>query len=203
MRRDAGFPGEVAVRGQVLDGSGWRSGCRGGRGLVFAAGAVRPGWRGVDDESVRGLDRIVPAVVCRIGPVLAGDRAVRPVHDLAGARWAVRLGCRAAAGSGMLLAGPGTAPVRGDRRINAVLVAVRAMVVHAVAAGQAGGHLVPLLYEVADDRDLPGAARGEDAGMAWRMRARHRLHEPERPSTGPPMPTSSRCSGRAARRGTG
>ena len=90
-------------------------------------------------------------------------------------------GAGAAAGSGMVLAGPGTAPVRGARRINAVLVAVRAMVVHAVATGQASGHLVPLLYEVADDRDLPGAARGEDAGMAWRMRARHRLHEPERP----------------------
>src|SRR5437868_9815722 len=41
----------------------------------------------------------------------------------------------------ILLAGPGTAPVRGARRINAVLVAVRAMVVHAVAAGQASGHL--------------------------------------------------------------
>jgi site-specific recombinase XerD len=90
-------------------------------------------------------------------------------------------GAGAAAGSGMVLAGPGAAPVRGARRINAVLVAVRAMVVHAVAAGQASGHLVPLLYEVADDRDLPGAARGEEAGMAWRMRARHRLHEPERP----------------------
>jgi len=90
-------------------------------------------------------------------------------------------GAGAAAGTGMVLAGPGTAPVRGARRINAVLVAVRAMVVHAVATGQAGGHLVPLLYEVADDRDLPGAARGEDAGMALRMRARHRLHEPERP----------------------
>jgi integrase/recombinase XerD len=90
-------------------------------------------------------------------------------------------GAGAAAGGGMVLAGPGAAPVRGARRINAVLVAVRAMVVHAVAAGQASGHLVPLLYEVADDRDLPGAARGEDAGMSWRMRARHRLHEPERP----------------------
>jgi integrase/recombinase XerD len=90
-------------------------------------------------------------------------------------------GAGVAAGSGMVLAGPGAAPVRGARRINAVLVAVRAMVVHAVAAGQASGHLVPLLYEVADDRDLPGAARGEEAGMAWRMRARHRLHEPERP----------------------
>jgi integrase len=53
------------------------------------------------------------------------------------------------------------------------------MVVHAVAAGQAPAGLVSLLYEVADDRDLPGAARGEEGRMAWRMRARHRLHEPE------------------------
>ena len=80
-----------------------------------------------------------------------------------------------------MLAGPGTGPVRGARRINAVLTAVRAMVMHAVAAGQASGHLVPLLYQLADDRDLPEAARGENAGMSWRMRARHRLHEPERP----------------------
>jgi integrase len=36
-----------------------------------------------------------------------------------------------------------------------------------------------MLYEVADDRDLPAAARGEDGGTGWRMRARHRLHEPE------------------------
>jgi len=62
-----------------------------------------------------------------------------------------------------------------------VLAAVRGMVVHAVAAGQAPGHLVPLLYEVADDRDLPDAVRGEDAGTGWRLRARHRLHEPQRP----------------------
>jgi integrase/recombinase XerD len=82
---------------------------------------------------------------------------------------------------GALLAGPGAPRVRGERRINAVLCAVRAMVVHAVAAGQASGHLVPLLYEIAGDRDLPVAARGERAGMSWRMRARHRLHEPDRP----------------------
>ena len=80
---------------------------------------------------------------------------------------------------GMVLPGPGCAPARGAGRINAVLTAVRGMVVHAVAAGQASGHLVPLLYEVADDRDLPEAARGEDGRMAWRMKARHRLHEPE------------------------
>ena len=80
-----------------------------------------------------------------------------------------------AAAEGMVLAGPGSTPARGARRVNGVLTAVRGMVVHAVAAGQAGGDLVALLYEVADDRDLPGAARGEDGRMGWRMRARHRL----------------------------
>ena len=90
-------------------------------------------------------------------------------------------GADAPAAGGTVLAGPGTGPVRGARRINGVLTAVRAMVVHAVAAGQASGHLVSVLYELADDRDLPEAARGENAGMSWRMRARHRLHEPERP----------------------
>ena len=82
---------------------------------------------------------------------------------------------------GMVLAGPGSTPARGARRVNGVLTAVRGMVVHAVAAGQAGRDLVALLYEVADDRDLPGAARAEDGRMGWRMRARHRLHEPQAP----------------------
>ncbi|MGH3180924.1 MAG: hypothetical protein ACRDOE_03325, partial [Streptosporangiaceae bacterium] len=77
---------------------------------------------------------------------------------------------------GMVLAGPGSTPARGARRVNGVLTAVRGMVVHAVAAGQAGGDLVALLYEVADDRDLPDAARGEDGQMGSRMRARHRVH---------------------------
>jgi integrase/recombinase XerD len=85
------------------------------------------------------------------------------------------------AGQGVVLAGPGAAPARGARRINGVLAAVRGMVVHAAAAGAAPARLVALLYEVADDRDMPGAARGEDAGLSWRMRARHRLREPERP----------------------
>ena len=84
-------------------------------------------------------------------------------------------------GSGVVLAGPGAAPARCPSRINAVLSAVRGMVVHAVAAGQAPAGLVPLLYEVAAERDLPEQARGEDGRMAWRMRARHRLHEPETP----------------------
>ena len=82
---------------------------------------------------------------------------------------------------GAVVAGPGVAPARSARRVNGVLTAVRSMVVHAVAAGQAGGDLLPLLYEVADDRDLPAAARDADGRMAWRLRARHRLHEPERP----------------------
>ena len=87
----------------------------------------------------------------------------------------------AGSGSGVVLAGPGAAPARCPSRINGVLTAVRGMVVHAVAAGQAPAGLVALLYEVADDRDLPDAARGEDGRMAWRMRTRHRLREPETP----------------------
>lgn len=78
-----------------------------------------------------------------------------------------------------VLAGPGIRPARSARRVNAVLAAVRGMVVHAVAEGAAPGHLVQMLYEVADDRDLPDVARCEDGGTGWRMRARHRLHEPD------------------------
>jgi integrase/recombinase XerD len=82
-------------------------------------------------------------------------------------------------GGSVVLAGPGAAPARSPSRINAVLTAVRGMVVHAVAAGHAPAGLVPVLYEVADDRDLPERARGEDGRMSWRMRVRHRLREPE------------------------
>jgi integrase/recombinase XerD len=79
----------------------------------------------------------------------------------------------------VVLTGPGHRPVRGPRRVNAVLTAVRGFVVHAVSSGSAPGRLLPLIYELADDRDLPEQARGEDRVMAWRMRARHRLHEPD------------------------
>jgi integrase len=78
-----------------------------------------------------------------------------------------------------VLAGPGAGPARSARRVNAVLAAVRGMAVHAVAEGTAPGILVTMLYEVADDRDLPDAARPDEGGTGWRMRARHRLHEPE------------------------
>jgi integrase/recombinase XerD len=90
-------------------------------------------------------------------------------------------GVDAEAPGGAVVSGPGVAPARSPRRVNGVLTAVRSMVVHAVVTGQAGGDLLPLLYEVADDRDLPAAARDADGRMAWRLRARHRLHEPETP----------------------
>ena len=82
-------------------------------------------------------------------------------------------------GAGVVLVGPGGPAVRGERRINAVLTAVRGFIVHAVTSGSAPDRLLPLIYELADDRDLPAEARGEDARLAWRMRARHRLLEPE------------------------
>jgi integrase/recombinase XerD len=96
--------------------------------------------------------------------------------------WLAHAGPPAPGGtSGVVLSGPGAPPARGARRINGVLAAVRGMAVHAVAAGQASGDLVPLLYEVADDRDLPGEARAGDGRMSWRMRARHRACEVEVP----------------------
>jgi integrase/recombinase XerD len=79
----------------------------------------------------------------------------------------------------VVVAGPGAAAVRCPSRINGVLTAVRGMVVHAVTTGRGAAGLVSMLYEVADDRDLPAEARGEDGRMAWRMRARHRLPEPD------------------------
>ena len=81
--------------------------------------------------------------------------------------------------AGEVLAGPGREPERGARRVNAVLTAVRAFISHAVSTGRAPGSPLPLIYEIADDRDLPEAARGEDSRMRYRMRARHRLREPE------------------------
>src|SRR5918994_1674354 len=82
-----------------------------------------------------------------------------------------------------VLAGPGVEPVRGARRINGVLAAVRGLVTHAVTTGQAPGRLMPLIYELADERDLPVQGRGDDDGrMVWRRLGRHRPHEP-----GPPV----------------
>lgn len=87
-------------------------------------------------------------------------------------------GAQVAAG-GQVLAGPGASPARGARQINGVLSAVRGFVAHAVSVGQAPARLMPLLFEVTDARDLPEQARGEEGRLTWRLRARHRLSEPE------------------------
>jgi hypothetical protein len=65
------------------------------------------------------------------------------------------------------------------RRVVVVVVSLTASTDRLeLIAGRTAG-LVSLLYEVADDRDLPEVARGEESRMAWRLRARHRLREPE------------------------
>jgi len=72
-------------------------------------------------------------------------------------------GADAPAGAAVL-AGPGAPAVRSARRINAVLAAVRGMIVHAVAEGTAPGYLVQVLYEVADDRAFRRRLAGKRPG---------------------------------------
>jgi site-specific recombinase XerD len=78
-------------------------------------------------------------------------------------------------------AGPG-APVRvvrGARRVNAVLAAVREFVKHAAAVGVVDQVALDALFDVVED-DLPADVRGERVGVRLRRRPRHRLAEPER-----------------------
>lgn len=77
--------------------------------------------------------------------------------------------------------GPGMVPVRGERRINQVLSAVRGFLAFAVARDEAPRWVLGQVYQLADSRDLPGEAQGEDAGLFYRLRAQHRLREPDRP----------------------
>ena len=70
-------------------------------------------------------------------------------------------------------------PVRGERRVNCVLAAVREFFRHAAAEGLVEPGVLRVLFEVADDRWLPAEARGEGMGRS-RLRPRHRLREPER-----------------------
>ncbi|WP_331732101.1 site-specific integrase (plasmid) [Streptomyces avidinii] len=74
--------------------------------------------------------------------------------------------------------GPGSAPVRCERRINRVLVAVRGLLSYAVSAGEAPRGVLGQIYELADSRDLPAEATGEDGGLFYRLRPVHRLREP-------------------------
>ena len=78
----------------------------------------------------------------------------------------------------VVLAGPGAAEVRGARRINAVLAAVRGFLAFAVDQGEAPARVLQQLYELADSRSLPAEARGEDGAWRLRMRARHRVRVP-------------------------
>lgn len=78
---------------------------------------------------------------------------------------------------GVVVAGPGR-EVRGPRRINAVLAAVRGFLAFAVDQGAAPAAVLHQLYELADSRSLPVEARGEDGAWRLRMRARHRVQVP-------------------------
>ncbi|QKW52672.1 tyrosine-type recombinase/integrase [Streptomyces buecherae] len=75
--------------------------------------------------------------------------------------------------------GPGSKPVRGDKRINKVLTAVRGLLTHGVVNKTVPGWVLEQVYELGDTNDLPFEARGEDRTLRYRMRARHRLQEPE------------------------
>lgn len=73
---------------------------------------------------------------------------------------------------------PTDQPVRGARRVNSVLAAVREFLRHGVAVGVVDGQVLNALFEVVEDIDLPAEVRGERP-PGLRARARHRLVEPE------------------------
>ena len=85
------------------------------------------------------------------------------------------------AGGGTVMQGPGAEPVRGEAQVNRVLVATRGLLVFAVRRGEAPQWVIPALFDVADSRDLPLEAQGESTALRLRLRARHRLQEPDRP----------------------
>ncbi|MFE5084422.1 tyrosine-type recombinase/integrase [Streptomyces mirabilis] len=69
--------------------------------------------------------------------------------------------------------------VRGERRVNVILTAVRGLLSYASSVGAVPQSVLGQIYELADTRDLPLEAQGEGSGLSYRLRARHRLHEPE------------------------
>src|ERR1700690_513335 len=123
------------------------------------------------DQGMRAFVVMLPSGV-RYWTVLDEELAVVPVAD--GFLRQVRFGRDGAesttkryAGSIALFlpwgaptggGGRGGGPARGAARIHEVVAGVRGMDVDAVAAGAAAGPLVRMLYEIADDRDLPGLA---------------------------------------------
>lgn len=75
--------------------------------------------------------------------------------------------------------GPGVKPVRGEIRVNKVLTAVRMFLFYGVTNKLVPAWVLEQIYEVGDTRDLPDQAQGENGGMRVRLRARHRVQEPE------------------------
>jgi integrase len=80
-----------------------------------------------------------------------------------------------------VVTGPGVRPVRQARRINRVLTAVRLFLSSAMTHKDVPAWVLGTLYEVADFRDLPVEAQGEDTNLVYRMAARHRLAEDDSP----------------------
>ena len=73
---------------------------------------------------------------------------------------------------------PSDRPVRGPRRVNSVLAAVREFLRHSVAVGAADPQIMSALFEAVTDVGLPVEVRGESP-LQVRARPRHRLVEPE------------------------
>jgi integrase/recombinase XerD len=92
--------------------------------------------------------------------------------------WLRHAPSRGGADAPSVVPGPGAAPVRGPRRVNTVLAAVRGFLCFAVDQGEAPAQVLRQLYELADSRGLPAEARGEDGAGRLRMRARHRVQVP-------------------------
>ncbi|MEV7244480.1 hypothetical protein AB0N92_24995 [Streptomyces sp. NPDC093248] len=80
-----------------------------------------------------------------------------------------------------MVAGPGSEPVRGPRRINTVLAGVREFLGHGTTSGTVPMFVLSQLYKIADDRDLPPEARGKGSGLRYFAKARHRAAEPDEP----------------------
>jgi integrase len=74
-----------------------------------------------------------------------------------------------------VVAGPGSEPVRGPRRINTVLVGVREFLTHGTTLGTVPTFVLSQLYEVAEERDVPVQDRGE------RSHLRYYSNEPHEP----------------------
>jgi integrase/recombinase XerD len=70
--------------------------------------------------------------------------------------------------------------VRGPRRVNAVLAAVREFFKYAVAVRLVDKAVLDALFDLVEDYDLPAEVRGDRPGLRLRSRPRHKLSEPAR-----------------------